>query len=378
MQAPEISTKTSLTTPTWSNEDERFRSFATAIDEVGKRARASVGASDLKYIRRVDAFSWTCGIFGRVLIALAGPVGFGIGVFALWINKQLQATEIGHTALHGAYNKLPDAGRFHTKRFIWWTPIDERSWMQGHNGRHHGHTNVAGKDPDIHFGNVRLTKDTPHRFHHYFQVPESLFLLWPNFGFVMNAHFTGLVDVYVGNGREDHHDFIEDRSWKSIFAAHVRAFRKYLPYYGVEYVLFPLLAGPFFAKVLLGNWLSEKMRDTYTAATIYCGHVGEETASYPEGTVPRSRGHRYAMQVEATNNFEVPLPISMLCGALDRQIEHHLFPTLPPNRLREIAPEVRAICEAHGVRYRTGSWAQVLGGSLRQLWRLSWPDPQTV
>jgi fatty acid desaturase len=49
------------------------------------------------------------------------------------------------------------------------------------------------------------------------------------------------------------------------------------------------------------------------------------------------------MQVEASSNFEVSLPVSILCGALDKQIEHHLFPTLPPQRLRQIAPEVRAM-----------------------------------
>ena len=44
------------------------------------------------------------------------------------------------------------------------------------------------------------------------------------------------------------------------------------------------------------------------------------------------------MQVEATNNFEVSRPISILCGGLDQQIEHHLFPRLPPNRLRADRP----------------------------------------
>jgi linoleoyl-CoA desaturase len=336
-----------------------------------------VDKSDLAYIRRIDRLSWGVGLAGRFLVALTpGPLGFSLGVLALFVQKQLQAAEVGHTVLHGAYDKIPGDHRYRAKGFRWMTPIDEASWRIGHNVRHHGHTNVAGRDPDIHFGHVRLTRDTPHRFHHYFQVFESIFLLWPNFGFVMNAHFTGLVDVYVGNGRADQHDFLEDRSWRSIATAHYRAFRKYLPYYGREYLLFPLLAGPFWWKVLLGNWLSEKLRDVYTAVTIYCGHVGEDTAAYPGGTKPRSKGERYKMMVEATNDFEVGPILSLLCGGLDRQIEHHLFPTLPPNRLREIAPRVRAICEAHGVEYRTGSWAQVLGSALRQLWRLSWPDPQ--
>ncbi len=166
-------------------------------------------------------------------------------------------------------------------------------------------------------------------------------------------------------------DFLPDRSWKSALAAHKKALRKYLPHYLKEYVVFPALAGPFFWKVMLGNWLAATMRDIYSAATIYCGHVGEDVASYPEGTRPRGQGAWYAMQVEAANDFEVSLPISILCGALDRQIEHHLFPRFAPNRLREAAPLVRAACERHGVRYNTASWPATLRKALRQIRRLS-------
>ena len=80
------------------------------------------------------------------------------------------------------------------------------------------------------------------------------------------------------------------------------------------------------------------------------------------------------MQVEATNDFEVSAPISLLCGGLDRQIEHHLFPTLAPPRLREIAPEVRAICEEHGVAYKTASWGRTLRKALRHVGQLSRTD----
>ena len=43
-----------------------------------------------------------------LLYVLAIAVGTVVtaGVLALWIHKQLQATEIGHTALHGAFDKL--------------------------------------------------------------------------------------------------------------------------------------------------------------------------------------------------------------------------------------------------------------------------------
>ncbi|HEX4353583.1 MAG TPA: fatty acid desaturase, partial [Polyangiales bacterium] len=84
-----------------------------------------------------------------------------------------------------------------------------------------------------------------------------------------------------------------------------------------------------------------------------------------------NRAHWYAMQVEAARDVDLPKPLSILCGALDRQIEHHLFPRMPPNRLREIAPRVRAICEQHGVRYRSDGPLATMRSVFTQLRRLS-------
>jgi linoleoyl-CoA desaturase len=50
-----------------------------------------------------------------------------------------------------------------------------------------------------------------------------------------------------------------------------------------------------FWKVLLGNWMAETLRDIYCAATIYCGHTGEEVADFPEGTRATGKGIWYAM-----------------------------------------------------------------------------------
>ena len=377
------STETTASAPTWASDVERFRSFGSAIEAIRKRTQAKVGPEDLHYIRTVDRISRVAELAGRTLIAVSpGPVLFTAGVLSLWVYKQLQATEIGHPTLHGAYNRVEDAGKFHSKAHVWQAPIDEESWVRGHNGRHHGLTNVAGHDADINFGPIRLTEDTPHRWIHYFQLPITMFVLFPNFTAGMNLHFTGVSDVLAG--REDDLDFLEDRSPASIRDAYRRAFRKFVPYYAKEFLMWPTLAtlafgwwiGPVvFAKSVAGNWISERLRDLYTAATIQGGHVGEHTASYPQGTLPRSKGERYAMQVDATNNFAVPWILSVFCGALDLQIEHHLFPSLPPNRLREIAPEVRAACEAHGITYRSESWARTLYQALSQIARLSRPLP---
>jgi NADPH-dependent stearoyl-CoA 9-desaturase len=355
-----------------ADAEDRFRAFGAELDALKERTFAKLGEEDVRYVRRLDVFSRAMEIVGRVLIHFSPePITFALGVGALFLHKQLQASEIGHAALHGAYDRLPGAEGFASKTYRWDTPIDEESWRYGHNVRHHGNTNVAGRDADIHFGPVRLTEQTPWARHHKWQLPFTLLFLVPNFTLLMNAHFTGVSDAVYGIGREERLDFLPDASKQSRRKAWWKALRKYVPYYAKNYVFFPLLAGPLFWKVLLGNWLAETMRDVYSAATIYCGHVGEDVKSYPAGTRAKSRGQWYAMQVEASNDFEVSRPVSVLCGGLDRQIEHHLFPTLPPQRLREIAPEVREICARHGVAYRTDTWGRTLKKALAWVAELS-------
>lgn len=349
-----------------------YRAFGEELDALRRRTLERIGPEDVAYVKRVNRFSRVMEIIGRVLIHVSPePITFTLGVLSLWLHKQLQATEIGHTALHGAYDKLEGAEAFASRTFRWDIPIDEESWREGHNVRHHGNTNVAGRDPDIHFGPARLTAQTPHRPFHRFQLPFMLAVLAPNFTFLMNTHFTGLNDVFFDNGLPQRLDVLPDRSKESVRSAWRKSLRKWVPYYAKNYLFFPLLAGPMFWKVLLGNWLAEVMRDVYSAATIYCGHVGEDVASYAIGTKASGRGHWYAMQIAATNNFEVSRPISILCGGLDRQIEHHLFPTFPPQRLREVAPEVRAICERHGIEYRTDSWGRTLAKALAHVRNLA-------
>jgi len=351
-------------------DDQRYRQFGEELDAVKERAMKRVGPEDVRYVRRLNVFSRTMEVIGRALIHFSfEPVTFAIGVLALWIHKQLQATEIGHSALHGAYDRLPGAEAFSSKKFRWDTPIDEESWRYAHNVRHHGNTNILGRDPDVHFGPVRLTEQTPWTPKHRWQLPFALGVLFPFFGLVINMHVTGLSDAYTADGRP--FDILPDGSKESVRAAWKKALRKYAPYYLYNFVFFPALAGPFFWKVLLGNVLAEVMRDVYSAATIFCGHIGEAVDSHPAGTRARGRGHWYAMQVGSTNNFEVSRPVSVLCGGLDLQIEHHLFPTLPPPRLREIAPEVRAICERYGVEYRSDTWGRTLRGAIAHIGRLA-------
>ncbi len=358
-----------------SATDTDVRAFGRDLEALRRRIQGEIGESDVRQLKRLARISRGFEVLGRALLHLpTGPLGFAVGVLSLATHKQLHGSEIGHAVLHGAYDKLPGAERFASKGYWWESPIDEASWHRGHNIAHHQYTNVVGKDPDCKYGNIRLNEEVPWTPSNQHQELQPL-LVWPTFSFNMAAHFTGLIDIYLR--KPEDYDVLPDRSWATVVKAHKRWLRKVVPYYGKEFVLFPLLAGPLWWRVALGNLCAESLRSIYTAATIFTGHVGEQTAAYPEGTRATSRGHWYAMQAEAANNFEVPRWLSVLCGGLDHQIEHHLFPKWPPNRLRQAAPEVRAICERHGIRYETGSWGSMLRrvfGQLRRLGRRPKPS----
>jgi linoleoyl-CoA desaturase len=353
----------------FATSQERLAAFGQALDQLKAEVEAQLGAEDARHILRIGRLSRALEIGGRVLLQLSlDPVSFSLATTALFVHKALELMEIGHPALHGCYDGLPGAERFYSAEFSWQSPVDEDSWRQVHNIRHHQWTNIEGKDPDLNFAALRLSARVPYRLAHALQPVTNLLTTF-GFGTALNLHVTGMLDIYMQNAQLQ---VLPDTEPATVRAANRRFIRKMVRHYGKEYGLYPLLAGPFFPKVLLGNLLSEVARDMLAATIIYCGHVGAR--DYPAGTEPKNRAEWYALQVEAARDVEVPTFVSILCGALDKQIEHHLFPRIPPNRLREIAPRVRAICAAHGIRYRSAGWPTTLRSVLRELTRLSAAD----
>lgn len=353
-----------------ASDEERIAAFGRELDALRLEVEAELGAEDALHIERIGALSRRLEVVGRGLLQFSfEPLGFGLGTFTLWLHKCLELMEIGHMALHGAYDALPGSERYRAEGFHWKAPIDEASWHRTHNVRHHPYTNIVGKDPDINFGRLRLSEQVPYQRAHALQ-PLSNLVTWFGFAVAIHSHVTGMLDVYLNPAEPE---VLPDKLPATVRAAQRAFAKKILRYYAREYLLFPLLAGPFFGKVLLGNILSEVGRDLYAAAIIYCGHVG--TRDFPRGTEAVDRAHWYVMQVESARHVEMPRFLSILAGALDCQIEHHLFPLLPPNRLREIAPRVRRLCEAHGVDYRSQTFLGSLRSVFGELRRLASPVP---
>jgi NADPH-dependent stearoyl-CoA 9-desaturase len=141
-----------------------------------------------------------------------------------------------------------------------------------------------------------------------------------------------------------------------------------------DFVVWPLLSGPSALSTLGANVTANVVRNIWSHTIIFCGHFPEGVSTYTEDQIKReSRGGWYLRQIQGSANIEGSPLFHIMSGNLSHQIEHHLFPDLPSNRYREIAPKIRALCAKYGVHYETGSLGRQYSSMWKRLIRLALP-----
>jgi linoleoyl-CoA desaturase len=150
---------------------------------------------------------------------------------------------------------------------------------------------------------------------------------------------------------------------------------KLLRFLAYLYLLFPLLAGAGGSRALWGTLFAVVLRNYVFVALQTGSSVGSGISEWHAQQPGKLRGGAwYRFQIETSKDYPLPAWGTLLCGGLDRHIEHHLWPNLPPEHLRALSPRVRALCARHGVRYvEHPSAAASYLDSLRYLARLAWP-----
>jgi fatty acid desaturase len=89
------------------------------------------------------------------------------------------------------------------------------------------------------------------------------------------------------------------------------------------------------------------------------------------GLLTHDIGHQQVFRT--SRNVTGPVLVDFWYGGLNYQIEHHLFPTMPRNKLRLARPLVKAFCEQHAVTYCETSLFQSYKDMLRFLHQVSAP-----
>ena len=143
-----------------------------------------------------------------------------------------------------------------------------------------------------------------------------------------------------------------------------------------DYVVHPLLSGPGWSATLTANLTANLLRNLWSHSVIMCGHFpeGVETFELEELPEHETRGEWYLRQMLGSANISGSPALHLMTGNLSHQIEHHLFPDLPSNRYRHIAPAVRDLFERYGLTYHSAPMPQQVGSAWHKVIRLSLPD----
>ncbi len=342
---------------------EDVDAIAREFDSIHRQVRADLSEDDAAYIRRIIKIQRGLGAGGRVLLLFSRfPPAFVGGTALLSVSKILDNLEIGHNVMHGQWDWMRDP-KIHSSKWEWDAVSPAKSWKKAHNYHHHRFTNVVGKDRDLGYSALRVHADQPW---------HPVYLTQPIYAIGMAAWFEwgiALYDLDLGGVRNGTKEWSEAKT--DLIALGRKAWRQI----GKDYVFFPLLAGRSARKTtLLGNVLANIVRNVWTQMITFCGHFPDGAETFTEEELENeSRGGRYVRQLLGSCNLDGGRLFHLMTGHLSFQIEHHLFPALPSNRYREIAPRVRAVCERYGLPYSSGPLGRQYLSASKKIVRFAFP-----
>ncbi len=285
------------------------------------------------------------GFVGTYLLILLQPMSVYMmlllaivhGAFAAFIGFN-----VCHDAIHGAYssNKTVNKTLSYVFNLI---GANYTVWEATHNVIHHTYTNIKGHDEDIEIapGLLRVHKDDKitwiQRWQHYYA-----FLLY------------GLASL----------SWVFRKDYVKLFSPRVKQYarpgkRQYFELFffkGIYYFLFivlPLIVLDItWWQFLIGFVMLHITEGLVLGLVFQLAHVVEDT-DFPE---PDDKNHIEAAwavhQMETTANFSRKSKLAaFLCGGLNMQVEHHLFPRVCHIHYPAISEIVRKTAEEFNVAY---------------------------
>jgi fatty acid desaturase len=342
---------------------DALETLAGELDDIRDAVRADLGDRDRAYITGVIAAQRKLELAGRALLlgARFAPAAVA-GTALLSLSKVLENMEIGHNVMHGQWDWMRDPA-IHSSAWEWDAVSTAAMWKHAHNFRHHTYTNVLGRDRDLGYSAMRVDAAQPW---------HPIYLAQPVYFFLMAVVFEWAIAIYdleldaVRRG---------EKSRAKRRREVIGLLRKTRAQLLKDYALFPVLAGRKGARrALIGNVVANLARNLWVHTVVFCGHIPESTETFTEEQYRgETRGGWYRRQLLGSSNLEGSPLFHLLTGNLSFQIEHHLFPDLPSNRYAEIAPQVRAVCERHGLPYNSGRLGRQYRSVYSQILRLAFP-----
>ncbi len=342
-------------------------SLAVELDAIRLDIEDSLGESDARYIRRTIAGQRALEVAGRLLLAASSKrSAWWAGTATLGVAKIIENMEIGHNVMHGQWNWMNDP-EIHSTTWEWDMSAASKHWVASHNFQHHKYTNILGMDDDVGYFVLRVTRDQPWQA---YNIGNMLYNALLALGFEWGI---GLQTVDVERAFKPGPD--RDINWQRLREFSVKAGRQVVK----DYVMFPALTAlspaATYKSTLKASAVANVMRNIWANAVIFCGHFPDGAEKFTKTDMAgETKGEWYLRQMLGSANFEGGPVLRFMSGNLCHQIEHHLYPDLPSNRLHEISLRVRAVCDKYDLPYTTGSFLMQYGKTWRTIAKLSLPN----
>jgi fatty acid desaturase len=360
--------------------DPSAEGFRDAIDALRQETEASLSYADYAHWNKMRRWGIAATAAGYST-AWLGPNLFSAAAIAL--GNTTKWAVVAHHASHKGLDAIEGVpARHHSKRFAkgarrfidWLDWMVPEAWHLEHNVLHHFYTGEA-TDPDLVEENAQLIRDAklPRALKYaavgFYAATWKYTYYAPNtFRILYRTRLQRLQREADVARSEDLRSEARDASsrpsadaftYLSLFDVRKPEGRAFwseciLPYGLARFVALPLAYAPLGPWAVFSVWsnsiLAECMANIHSFVIIGPNHAGSDVYRF-DPPKQRQAGF-YARQVMGSVNYTTGGDVrDFLHGFLNYQIEHHLFPNLPPRAYQRIAPKVKAICKAHGIPY---------------------------
>lgn len=268
------------------------------------------------------------------------PIAILLGLFKAWTG-----VNIGHDAIHGAYSSSKTMNGILGRVFDF-LGLNAFAWNVTHNIVHHTYTNIPEHDFDIEVSPkiLRLSPQGPHAPQMRFQQYYAFFL------YGISAFIRGFKQEYKNFFSRDFGDHITPAApskseyfhlffWRSFFYVvflFVPMFMLSLPWWQI----FALFCVTMFTEGL------------FLGIVFQLAHIVEKV-DFPEPDETGLLSHAWSThQMMTTANFATKnWMANFICGGLNTQVEHHLFPNICHIHYPNIAPIVAKTAAEFGLPY---------------------------
>lgn len=355
---------------------EQTATLAAELDALYKSVMDSLDAKDARYIHRIYATVVYSELLARGLLATAGRLSSKRSQVSMWLlgttllsfSKILNNMELGHNVMHGQYDWMQHP-HLNSQNFDWDIVCPAPLWKHSHNYLHHTFTNIVNRDHDVGYHLIRVTDEqswTPSDRYN----PFKTMILALGFEWAVAFH-----DIQISVD-----EYADDPELQPILQQKSRdLFAKIARQVGKDYIVLPAVAGLALGNrsalsTLSGNISANIVRNVWTWAVIFCGHLTDQAHIYTHLEDNESRGDWYVRQILGSSNVKGGSLFHILTGNLSHQIEHHIFPDMPAHRYARIAPQVQAICQKYNLTYNTGHFGTQFKEVLGRIMHFSKPS----